>query len=732
MSAFLNPSLLLGAALVAIPIVLHLIMRQKPRHLEFPALRFIQQREHVNRRRLRFRHVLLLALRAGAICLLAVALARPSVRSVGDVLGSREAPVAAALVFDTSLRTGYQQRNQTRLQAAQELGDWLVRQLPDDSDVAVLDTRRSGLVDDEAAPLVEAFSVDAGAALARIENLGPTPVADTLADTVGRALDLLARSNRSRRELYIFTDLTQPAWQSFSPQRLQEKLSAFTDLGIYILDTGATEPQNFALEGVELSSQRLFQGGELRVRSSVRRTGPADRRHVELWMTEQSDTAAGAPQKRGETVVEVADGEAAAVEFALGNLPVGTHQGSLRLVGGDGLAHDDERFFTVEVVPAWRVLLAGPPPAEDYTYFLREALAPRQLRQQARSRFRCEVAALDGLSQSLSAYSAVCLLDPTPPSPEAWRELTAYVAAGGGVAFFLGRNAQAEAFNTPAAQALLPARLQRPVGGEVFLTTQRSDHPMLKVFSQVAVPWDAFPIRRSWQVADELNEAADVLMRYSDGRPALLERRIGRGRVLMLTTPVSDRAAEPDSWNELTGFESWPFFVLANEMALHLVGSSEVRLNYLAGEPAVLPLDAQQRVEDYVLTTPGGARRGRHATRPLDRILESSTATAGNYRVESREANLNRGFSVNYPTTDSDLTRLDPEELKTLFGQRRYRLARSLGEFEREVGQARDGYELYPFLVLLLALVLALEHLVANRFYHTAAASPAAGVSAGP
>src|SRR5262245_37687982 len=79
--AFVNLSLLLGGALVAIPVVLHLIMRQKPKQLVFPAVRFIQQRRIANQRRLQLRHWILLALRCAAIGLVALALARPSVAS---------------------------------------------------------------------------------------------------------------------------------------------------------------------------------------------------------------------------------------------------------------------------------------------------------------------------------------------------------------------------------------------------------------------------------------------------------------------------------------------------------------------------------------------------------------------------------------------------------------------------------------------------------------------------
>ncbi|MHB8900361.1 MAG: BatA domain-containing protein, partial [Thermoguttaceae bacterium] len=85
---FLNASLLAGTALVALPIVLHLIMRRKPRHLEFPALRFLETRRQTNQRQLRLRHLLLLALRVAAIFFLAAALARPSVKFSG-ALGSQ-------------------------------------------------------------------------------------------------------------------------------------------------------------------------------------------------------------------------------------------------------------------------------------------------------------------------------------------------------------------------------------------------------------------------------------------------------------------------------------------------------------------------------------------------------------------------------------------------------------------------------------------------------------------
>src|SRR5436853_3909420 len=100
--AFVNLSLLLGGAFVAIPVILHLIMRQRPKQLIFPALRFVHERRLANQRRLQLRHWLLLALRCGALGLLALALARPSVAS--GVLSSW---IVAGLLAGLCALTGF-------------------------------------------------------------------------------------------------------------------------------------------------------------------------------------------------------------------------------------------------------------------------------------------------------------------------------------------------------------------------------------------------------------------------------------------------------------------------------------------------------------------------------------------------------------------------------------------------------------------------------------------------
>ena len=76
--SFLHAGVLAGLAAIAIPIVLHLLMRQKPKKLDFPALRLLQSSVRESTKRLRLRHLWLLALRMLLIAAVVFAVARPT------------------------------------------------------------------------------------------------------------------------------------------------------------------------------------------------------------------------------------------------------------------------------------------------------------------------------------------------------------------------------------------------------------------------------------------------------------------------------------------------------------------------------------------------------------------------------------------------------------------------------------------------------------------------------
>lgn len=773
--AFVNFSLLAGGLLMALPILLHLVMRQRPKQLVFPALRFIQQRREANRRQLQLKHWILLALRCSLVLLAAAALARPSVASgvvgswvalgvlgfallialavalyslitrrplivlilsgavaailagivlwmlakvwsgAGTGIGDQEAPLAAAVVVDTSPRMQYRHENKTRLEEAQETGAWLLEQFPAGSEVAICDTK----------PGSGAFAVDRAAAAKTLQRLRITGSPRPLVDTISAAVDLAKQNPRLRKEVYVFSDLTQSAWQAGEAARLKQLLKENEQILLYIIDVGVAQPRNVALGKLQLSSEVIPARGQVTLETTISALGLTGDRQIELLLEDldptlpairNDKTVLPKETKRGTQRLELGN-QPQQVRFTLNSIDPGTYQGQIRIVGEDGLSLDDVRYFTVEVQPSLKILVVtGDGVSAD--------LFVQMLKNNPQTKFDCDVITQAELTTTdLADYRAVCLLDPLPATADLWEKLISYSERGGGVALFLGHLAQPVAsFQEPAAAKLLGGKLtlQTRSTGDLYLDPRSFDHPITAAYRATGtnVPWDRFPIYYHWNL-EELAEGTRVVIPYGNGKPALTESRIGRGRTLVLTTPVTDplRPRGRATWNELlTGDDAWPGFVLVNEMLLYLTGSSEARLNYLTGETAVLRNDPATQPERYQLFTPLDtpqdilAREGRLTVRFTD--------NPGAYRLRGQRGGpVIRGFAVNLPPDVGDLTRYPEEKLKDLLGAKRFHLAHNQQEIDRAVGTDRIGSEFYPLLMLLLVVALAGEQVLGNRFY---------------
>jgi hypothetical protein len=210
-----------------------------------------------------------------------------------------------------------------------------------------------------------------------------------------------------------------------------------------------------------------------------------------------------------------------------------------------------------------------------------------------------------------------------------------------------------------------------------------------------------------------------VVATFSDGKPAVVETSLGRGRVLVFATPASEPLSLRDRpcWNEVwSGEDAWPWFVLMNESLRYVARLGEGRLNYRAGETASLQNDLERHPERYQVFTPNAevqdisARDGAVTIRFNDR--------PGVYRLRGNfQRPLVRGFSSNLPDAATELARSDTAQLNALLGEGRYQLTHNREEIHRVVGQQRVGQEMYPYIVVLVVIALALEQLLANRFY---------------
>jgi hypothetical protein len=789
--AFFHPALLAGLALTIIPIVLHLMLRAKPKKLLFPALRLIQSRSRKNVQRLRLRHLWLLLLRMAAIALLVLAVARPTVPaadyslSAGDWLrlllvvggaagiyfglmhfwrrknvprnvlvwrrsvlrgtvgaaalvlflllvvwpyqkriaaaitqpaltGQEFLPVNGVMLFDTSLSMQYRLESKTRLEVAQEIAREQIGRLPAGSRIAICDTSGDAAIH---------FQSDLSGAANRVGALTPQPGTRTLDDRLEAALAaheadierVQATAPDAResalREVYVFTDLAVTAWRKDVSPRLQETLLRLPSVSIYFIDVGATTPTNVALTEILLSDQAIPRGSDLSVRVTVEAAGiePGDRL---LELHTESDS--GRMEKRAQQTVRIGPDAAAAAQFSIKATGGPVVQGEVRLLASDPLEFDDVRRFTVLVQTPPEILVAAETPADAYHWI--QVLAPDEMIRLGTNRYKCTYVSPRKLAEEdLKKYAVICLLNVADPTLEVWTRLGNYIEQGGGVVMILGGKVKHEAYLSPAAQRVLPAQLlaRLSFNPPEYLDVKNLAHPLLKRFADLGTAeLTALEINRYWRVAPA--KEASVVIRYTNQNQdaAIVERAQGKGRVLLMTTPV-DR----QGWNELPVF--WSFAALADQMMRYQSQAGQSPFNYIAGDDVTIPLDLAQPLDASLLRQPGLQQVRGDITPGTTSLTIRDADQIGNYRVMSAAAEVpfERGFTVNAPASESNLSRLTADQLDALLGKGRYSVARDIDKLQRNVAVGRLGREGFPLLMLALIAVFALEHFVANRFY---------------
>ncbi len=766
-----------GSLFVAIPIVLHLLMKQRVRRYVFPALQFVRPRHSTNQRRMQLRHLALLTSRCLAIAALAAAFARPFVPSAhlanglllglmglaacgtcslavisfarGQSLpirmgitilaavltastaglgwklfaapqslniGSPHDPVAAVLMFDVSPRMAYIHKNQSRLDQAKGIGLDLLGDVPRDSNIAVVHTASDQFT----------FSVDRSSAKRTIEGLEIAYQVRPLPELIESAMDLLLSSGQTRKEIFILTDLTESAWKAQRTVSFVEQLDSDESVYIYLLDVGEQAPINVAASDLRLSASYLAEGQPLRVDLTADATGTSTKQQIELYIEKPDPSRPiivdGAPllpeaTLRDRKLLEVDEGGSADVSFTVRGLPIGLHHGYVRFASSDALKVDNRRYFSVEVTRAWPVLICA---SESAMTDLAAALSS--------AAFRPEIIPINKLGNvDLSEYGAVALLDPPALAPATWKTLGRYVSEGGGLGIFLGREAKpVAALNTGEAQRVLPGKLSRQwrAGSTpLVVRLESAPHPVtdtLRTYND-SILWTDFPVFRHW-VFDPRDTSAVVLARFSNGHPLLLESTLGTGRVVVMTTPISDplnRSNHPE-WNRIpTGPDPWPYFVLVNDLFGHLVQTNGAPLNYRIGDSVVVATDSLGITPRLQVFHPGIAWQEFSASG--DTLTYPFADVPGTYHVRNaKKRELQRGFSVNVPRAATQMTRIHPPFLDAMFGTDNFAIVHDQHDVQRQISKVRRGRDFYPWILTMFAIVLGLEFVLANRFYPVA------------
>ncbi|MDH3760800.1 MAG: BatA domain-containing protein [Gammaproteobacteria bacterium] len=532
--SWINPLYLSGLLLLALPVLIHLVQKQHSQGKRFPSLMFLQQIPQREKRRFEIRHWLLLALRCLLLALIVFAFARPFLSTESGTAELEPGRKDSVIVLDRSYSMRIADHWQQALDLALQRVD---RKQPLD---------RIGIVlFDEETEILSDLTTSADNLRALLRPLSPGYKATRLPAAIEQAARLLAGSNASGRQILVISDFQAAAAPSVA------KIS--TDIELTALPVEVTRVANASITSVAIEPSSRAAADEFSLTLEVTNRAATPLRQEVILTLDRRELA------RRELML--APASTVSESFDRLNVSDDLLRGTVSL-GDDALALDNRHFFVYssrQQVPL--LIVEGPAARANQSFYLENAL--KLARNPA---FRVERRALNALkAEELQNFAVVIINDLSIPGGDLGEALGEFVAAGGGLMVSVGA---AEQPNWPA--AYLPGSPGRKVdakrGAAYNMTTFEFDHPLSITLG--ARNTTDLSLARVYSYR-ELQPGTDdeVVARYSDGAVALVERRVGQGRVLLSTTTLdthwSDLALQPaflpflhQSLRHLTAFES--------------------------------------------------------------------------------------------------------------------------------------------------------------------------------
>lgn len=592
---FVQSTFLAALGAVAIPVIVHLMFRSQARRVNLGTLRFLKQVLERNARRQQIMRWLLLALRMAAVAMLAMLFARPyflqaepggdkkAVIVLIDNSATMDLKSEQGRLVDQALaearRIVSAQGPRTRIEAA--LFDHTVRPLANLAETDSADSkadersRRNGVIE-------------------MLSKL-PAPAASFRATNYGAALawarDIAVRSQAADQELHLFTDLQQSGLDWTEVEPLPENLKVHLhDLGRAVVDNVAVteaRPIRAVLRPTETATIQttVFNGGAFPIENAT--------------LLLRLETATNKVTQRERMKLEPQS--TASVRFEVPGLESGAWRGSVTIEVDDELKFDNTRYLAIDVAAPYKILLVdGDPHAArvlSETYYLEMALHLAGREEQVSDSPFLPTAlpwAADDRLPDLSTFDAVALANVGLVSDGDAARLAEYVQQGGGLIVFGGDHVLPNGYAGMAKAGLVPGTLVGPVLATDLPFRWGEWDPRHSLLAPFNDPQHGDLRRLAFRgytkiVPNSDNNDVSVLAQFRGGDPALIERRLGQGRVLWLTTSA-DR-----SWSD------WPNSRLYVPLIHQLVGQP-LGLND-GGPVRTALLDAEANLP--VATAPG-------------------------------------------------------------------------------------------------------------------------------
>ena len=671
---FLTPLFWLALAGAAIPVIIHLIQREKKNVVQFPSLMFLRRIPYQSVRRRRIRNWPLLLLRLAALALIVAAFTRPFLHTQALTAaasgGAREVVILVDRSYSLSLADRWTRATALARDRVQQLG------AADRGSIVFFDT---------GAEVALRSTTDKGRLTSALASGKPGASATKYAPALKLAGSILSESALPNKEVVLISDFQRLGWLGAEGVRLP---AGATLTPVSVAEGDAA---NVAVTPAVLQ-RSTFDGQErVTVTAGAINRGPAI---GSLNLTLEVDGRAIQSK-----AVALTAGGSASVTFDPFTPSSKFTRGSVR-IPDDRLARDNAFYFVVTPRDRIKVILAGRAgAAREASLYLERALELGETPS-----FDVVQRSVENITTEDLGTAAVVVLNDVAISPAMAEKLGAFVENGGGVFVVLGPRALWP--NVPdilPAVAGQPADRSRGVAGR--LGVLEYGHPIFETFR--APRTGDFSSARFYGYRTVTPAAgAQVLARFDDGAPALMERRTGRGKVVAWTSTLDV------TWNDLA---LKPVFLpFVHRVAANLAGYAQRPASLTVGDV----LSGRE---------PGGKNAGRVALAPSgERIsLDDSTRGVvqlqepGFYEVRSGEKDpAALTVASNVDLTESDLTPIDPQDVAAgATGQAGGAPAAGTNAIVTIEEQER-AQRVWWYLLFAGLLLLGMETLLSNRMGH--------------
>jgi len=616
--SFLAPLFFAALAGLAIPVLLHLTQREKKQIIRFPSLMFVRRIPYQSVRRRKIQHWLLLLVRVTALALIIFAFARPFIRQSDLPIVAGSGARELVVLLDTSYSMGFGDRWERARAAAY---DQIKRMSGTD--------RSSVVYFSSGAEIAVRASMDRSPLSAAVAAAKPGSGATRYAPALKVAGSIIAESTLPRREVVLISDFQRNGWRGEEGIRLPQG-TVLTPVPI----AGSDDQNNVSVTAVSMARSTFSDQERVTVTAGLtnRSTRPVSGNTLTLDVN---------GIKHASKPVQLEAGASSSVEFE----PVLVGRQNMKAtvtLSPDALAADNT--FNFVISPTQPVRITVVERGSGSGLYLARALAVSEA-----PRFEAVTRQIETLSDDDLRRSAAVVLNDVAIQPSQARRLQRYVEQGGGL--FV---AAAERANWPQEVDILPGSIEGPVdrtrGDAARVGALEYSHPVFEPFrAPRSGNFSTVPVYQYRKVTAAKD--AQVLAKFDGTAPAVLERRVGNGRVLLWASALDK------SWSELPQRGVYVPFI--HQALRHLASYTEPRpwLNVgqvLDASVAALRNDAAQRI----VLTPSGKRV------PLEdegsEVMELTEQGFYELRARDKETIV---VAANVDSAEGDLSPMDPKEI---------------------------------------------------------------------